>query len=537
MKILKNKLKFSLLSVLALMLIFLSSCENELDLDPITLQTEANTFNDPDSYKQFLAKIYGGLAINGQASNDQDIQGIDGNFSNYLRLFFTVQQLPTDESIMAWNDGTIHTIHNHVWSPANNEFLAGWYYRIYFQIGMANQFLKETTEEKLNDRGVEAALKDEIAIFREEARFMRALSYWHGLDSFGNIPFVDENDPIGNFFPDQISSTDLFNFLESELLDIENTLIAPRSNESGRVDKAGAWMLLAKLYLNAEVYTGNSRYNDALTYVNKVIGSGYSLSPNYRYQFMADNSSNGAQNEAIFSIIFDGIDNHSEGGTTYISHAASHNDWPDIMANIGVDDGWAGLRTTSAFVAKFNDISGDTDTRAIFELTGQELEIEDPFDFRQGYGITKYRNIDINGNIGSDASGQYSDIDFPVFRLADAYLMYAEIFLRGGGGDAATALVYVNDLRQRAYGDASGNITSGQLDLPFILDERSRELYWECHRRTDLIRFGQFTDQGIWPWKGGVASGKITESYRDLYSIPDAEILANPNIEQNLGYN
>ena len=111
MKILNNKLKLSLLSVLALMLIFLSSCENELDLDPITLQTEANTFSDPDSYKQFLAKIYGGLAINGQSSDDQDIQGIDGNFSNYLRLFFTVQQLPTDESIMAWNDGTYESKH------------------------------------------------------------------------------------------------------------------------------------------------------------------------------------------------------------------------------------------------------------------------------------------------------------------------------------------------------------------------------------------------------------------------------------------
>lgn len=535
MKMIKSKLKSSI-SIIALMLVLLSSCESELDLKPIIDQTEDKVFNDPASYKQFLAKVYGGLAINGQSSSDQDIQGIDGNFSNYLRLLFTVQQLPTEESIMAWNDGTIHNIHNHVWTPVN-EFIAAWYYRIYFQVGQANQFLRETTEGKLDGRGVDASLKQEIAVFREEARFLRALSYWHGLDSFGNIPFVDENDPIGNFFPPQMSRSDLFNYIETELLEIENTLMDPKTNETGRVDKAGAWMLLAKLYLNAEIYTGTARYSDALTYVNKVIGGGYTLAPDYQYQFLADNDSNGAQNETIFSIIFDGISNHSEGGTTYISHASSHNEWPDIMVNIGVDDGWGGLRTTSGFVSKFSDITGNTDSRAIFELTGQVLEIEDPFDFRQGYGVPKYKNLDVNGNIGSDASGQYSDIDFPVFRLGDAYLMYAEIFLRGGGGDATTALGYINDIRERAYGDTSGNITAGQLNLDFILDERSRELYWECHRRTDLIRFGEFSDQGVWPWKGGVEAGRTTDSFRDLYPIPDADILANPNLDQNDGYN
>ncbi len=534
MELLKNKLKYGLSLITVILILF--SCEDELDLDPITQRTEAEVFANPDAYKQFLAKIYGGLAINGQDGNNVDIQGIDGNFSNYLRLLFTVQELPTEEAIMAWNDGTIHNIHNHVWTPVN-EFLAGWYYRIYFQVGIVNQFLRETTEDKLNRRGVSDALKADIAIFRDEARFMRALSYWHGIDSFGNIPFVTEKDPVGIFFPEQVSRSEIFNYVESELLAIEGSLMEPRQNETGRVDKAGAWMLLAKLYLNAEVYTGTSKYTEAMTYVNKVISAGYSLTPKYNYQFLADNDVNGAQNEAIFSIIFDGIDNVSEGGTTYISHAASHNDWPDIMTNLGVDDGWAGLRSTSTFVAKFNDITGATDSRAMFETFDQVLEIDDPFDFKQGYGVTKYRNLDINGNIGSDPSGQFSDIDFPLFRLADAYLMYAEIFLRGGGGDIATALSYINDLRERAYGNTSGNISVVDLDLDFILDERSRELYWECHRRTDLIRFKEFSDNGVWPWKGGIAAGKTTDSFRDLYPIPNADILANPNIkDQNPGY-
>lgn len=537
MKKLNNRTRSGLGIMVLMLTLTFTSCESELDLDPITEQTAVQTFSDPDSYKQFLAKIYGGLAINGQSSDadDADIKGIDGNFSNYLRLLFTTQQLPTGETIIAWNDGTIHDIHNHVWT-SSNEFLAAMYYRIYFQVGIVNQFLRETTEGKLDSRGVDAALKAEIAVFRDEARFMRALSYWHGIDMFGDIPFVTEDDIVGNFFPEQKSRTEVFNFIESELLAIEPTLAEPRQNELGRADKGAVWMLLAKLYLNAEVYTETSKYTEAMTYVNKVIGGGYSLVPAYNYLFLADNDRNGSENENIFSIIFDGVDNHSEGGTTYISHAATGGSMPDILNTLGVDDGWGGLRTTKALVEKFSDISGNTDSRAIFYTDGQNLEIADPFTFTDGYAITKYRNLDVNGNLGSDPTGQYSDIDFPMFRLGDAYLMYAEIHLRGGGGDAATALSYINLLRQRAYGDTSGNITSGQLTLDFLLDERSRELYWECHRRTDLIRFGQFSDQGVWPWKGGVPEGKTTESFRDLYPIPSADVIANPNIDQNDGY-
>jgi hypothetical protein len=123
-----------------------------------------------------------------------------------------------------------------------------------------------------------------------------------------------------------------------------------------------------------------------------------------------------------------------------------------------------------------------------------------------------------------------------MFRLADAYLIYAEAVLRGGGGSRATALGYVNQLRQRAYGDNSGDITDAELTLDFILDERSRELLWEAHRRQDLIRFGRFTDVGVWTWKGGVQAGRTTEEFRDLYPIPASELAANPNIEQNPGY-
>jgi hypothetical protein len=123
-----------------------------------------------------------------------------------------------------------------------------------------------------------------------------------------------------------------------------------------------------------------------------------------------------------------------------------------------------------------------------------------------------------------------------MFRLADAYLMYAEAVLRGGGGSASTAVDYINELRERAYGDTSGNITETDLTLDFIIDERSRELYWECHRRQDLIRFDQFSDQGVWQWKGNVPQGTTTESFRDIMPIPATDLGINTNLTQNPGY-
>ncbi len=533
MKIIKFNHKIGLGIIAMVFALFFTSCESELDKDPITEKTESQAFAEPESYEQFLAKIYGGWAINGQDSGDADIQGIDGNFSNYVRLLFTLQELSTDEAIIAWNDGTIHDIHNQVWTPSN-EFIGAMYYRVYFQIGMVNQFLRETTDDKLDGRGVDADLKADIQVFRAEARFMRAMSYWHGIDFFGNIPFVTEDDIIGNFFPEQKSRTEVFNFIESELLDIESTLIGARQNVAGRADQAAVWMLLAKLYLNAEVYTGTGRYADAMNYTTKVISAGHTLVPNYEYGYLADNGSNGAQNEVIFSILFDGINITGYGGTTYLTHASIGGDM--VPSEFGVSNGWGGIRTTKVFVEKFDDITGNTDSRAMFFTDGQALEIENPFTFTDGYAVAKYRNMDMNNMQGSDGSGEFVDIDFPVFRLADAYLMYAELTLRGGGGDAATAVSYINMLRERAYGDTSGNISSGDLDLDFVLDERSRELFWESHRRTDLIRFGQFSDQGVWPWKGGVMAGTTTESFRDIFPIPSGDIIANPTLTQNPGY-
>ncbi len=637
MKVFKNKI-FNFWVVVAILAIGFVSCEDELNKQPVTELTESQVFEDPASYKQFLARVYAGLAVSGQEgpAGRPDIRGIDEGFSNYMRQFWKHQELNTDEAIIAWNDGTIHDLHNHVWTPAN-EFIRAMYDRIYFQIGITNQYLRETTEEKLNERNVEADLRAEIQIFRAEARFMRALSYWHAIDFFGpNIPFVVEEDPVGNFFPEPGEGTEIFNYIESELLAIEPILVSARQNEYGRADKGAAWMLLAKLYLNAEVYTGASRNAEALNYVERVIGAGYTLVDNYNYLFLADNDRNGSENEIIFPIRFDGLNTIGYGGTTFLTHAPVGGKMDP--AKFGINGGWGGIRTTKNFVFQFEDgidtgalnsqigpVSqwglvgsatvnswdgpdmsmyesgadqygiyanlvagemkfrfnndwgvnlGDNDTDGTLEPGGtnipipsdglyyitlntanntytiaesgdsrenfftedQNLEIEDPFTFTDGYAVEKFRNVDVDGNQGSDAGGDFVDVDFPMFRLADAYLMYAEVFLRGGGGSASQATEYINMLRERAYGSPAGNIAATDLTLDFVLDERSRELHWEAHRRTDLIRFGQFTTSGIWPWKGGVKEGKTTEAFRDIYPIPSTDIIANPSLTQNEGY-
>lgn len=210
---------------------------------------------------------------------------IDEGFSNYLRQYWKAQELSTDLAKIAWNDGNIKDYHTHNWSPSN-EFIRATYDRIIYQVALANEFIRQTSDEKLASRGVTGTLLEEIQEYRAEARFMRALSYWHALDLFGNVPFVTDLDGIGAFLPKQISREDLFVYIEEELLEIESQMIAPRQNDFGRADAAAAWTLLAKLYLNAEVYVNEGHYTEALTYINKVIDAGYQVNQNAPYSYL-----------------------------------------------------------------------------------------------------------------------------------------------------------------------------------------------------------------------------------------------------------
>jgi len=518
-----NKIKSLAVVFLALMF---SSCVKDLNLTPKdpNIVTSLTVYNNPAAYKEGLAKLYATFSVSGQQgpSGQPDIAGIDEGFGNYLREYWNVQELPTDEAVMAWNDASIKDFHWQTWAP-NDVFIAAIYSRIMYTVALCNEYIRATTGNTDPD----------ILKYHAEARFLRALAYSHAIDLFGNPPFVTEADAPGAFFPKQTTRAALFTYLESELKAIENDLGAPRF-EYARADQAADWTLLAKLYLNAKVYIGVDKNTECVTYCNKVIAAGYTLAPKYANNFTADNN---LSSEMIFPITADGQHTQTYGGMVYLVHAQIGGSMPP--AQFGVGGGWGGIRTTKAFVAKFTDPSGATDKRAMFWTAGQKLEITDIGQFTDGWAITKFSNLTSTGAPAPHAHPDFVDTDYPVFRLADVNLMYAEAILRGGtGGSAATALGLVNANLQRAYGNASGNITTGQLTLDFILDERARELYWEGHRRSDLIRFGKFTgDTYLWPWKGKVAAGAATPSFRDLYPIPSNDMGANPTLQQNPGYN
>lgn len=513
----------------------LTSCTDDLNVTPKDDDEflSETFFQDPASYKQVLAKLYAGLYVGGNDGDGQaDIAGLSGDFSSYLRLLFVTQEFTTDEAIIAWADGTLPTLNTQTWSP-QNEFLYGTYSRASYHISLANEFLRQTTDEKLTARGVDANLKTEIATFRAEARFLRAFSYVNLMDLFGNVPITTEADPVGFFYPVQKSRAEVFAFVESELKDLDSSLPNARSNEYGRIDKVAAKFLLAQIYLNSKVYTGTERNNEVGTLCTEIINSGYTFANvPYAYLFSADNDKNGAQNEVIFPIVSDGnAIRATGGGMSFILHASIGGSMD--AASRGMDGGWQGIRTRKEFVALFPDVTATADKRGTFYTDGQSLDINNVGTFTDGYAVTKYINKKSDGSPAQRTD--IPDTDFPVFRISDAYLMYAEAAVRGAStANIGTAVGYINQIRTRAQ---ASTISAANLNLDFILAERGRELFWECHRRTDLIRFGKFTGGSkIWQWKGGTMGGTATESYRDLMPIPAKTIQANPTLKQNPGY-
>ncbi|MEO8403211.1 MAG: RagB/SusD family nutrient uptake outer membrane protein, partial [Chitinophagaceae bacterium] len=502
-------IKYSVIALVATTL--MTSCAKKLDLFPQNDLTPEKTFSTPAGYKGVLAKIYGTLSITGNSgpAGSPDIGGglDEGSQVAFIRMFFNCEELPTDEAVVAWNDQTIHDFHDLKWTAAD-PFLKGIYARPIYNITLINEYLRESTDEKLSSRGITGADATEIQKTRSEVRFLRAFNYWVMLDLFGKSTFITEADLIGTALPGEKSKADLFAYIESELKAIDGTLAPVKTIEYGRVDQGAEWALLARLYLNAKTYIGTTKYTEALQYAKKVIGAGYSLQPSYAQLFMADNDKR--KDEFMFAINCDGLKTKAYGNTTFFVHAPCGDDHDQY----GVGGGWNGYRATKGLADQFTDLSGATDTRALFTTSKYgtsptQIAISDVSNFENGLHVNKWKNVRSDNGPVSDINRDFSDVDFPVFRLSEMYLIYAEAILRGAtDGDAATALTYVNLIRARAYGNTSGNIVSTGLTLDFILAERARELYWEGHRRTDLIRYGLLTTGTyLWPWKGGVSSG------------------------------
>ena len=518
----------------------LTGCIKKLDLVPLNDITADAVYKTALGYKQALAKAYGSFALTGNTGGGgtpdvpSQIIADEGN-SDFLRLYWNLQELTTDEAAWTWqNDAGVRGLKEMSWS-SNNPIIAGLYYRSFFQITVCNDFIRQSSDSKISERGFTGNDAAEIKKYRAEARFLRAYQYWVLMDLFARPPFIDENAPIATGLPNQISRSELFAYIESELKAIETELANARSNEYGRADKAAAWALLARLYLNAKVYTGVEKYSEAIANCQKIIQAGYTLHPTYRHLTIADNHLNTDEN--IFTINYDARFTQNWGGTTYLTRGPAA--VPGSVS--GTNGNWGGLRHTQQFVDLFTDPSGNTDRRAQFFMTGQNKIMTELYVGTDGFSSFKYRNFTRTGAPApnADPNGNWTDIDFPLFRLGEIYLIYAEAVLRGGtGGSSGQALTYMNQLRTRAFnGNVAGNISPGALTLDFILNERGRELYYEAHRRTDLIRFERFTTGTyLWAWKGGVAAGRAVDPKYNIFPIPATDLSSNPNLRQNTGY-
>ena len=510
----------SILSILAVAAL-LTSCIGDLNVTPI--DPNANTADkalvNEAAFTSFLAGVYTGFATSGYygANGGASISGLDGGASQYIRGLYHHSELTTDESVCGWNDQTIKNFHWMTWTT-DDTFIYAFYSRIFMQVSAANEFIREAKASEVSF----SAKEEYIA----EARVLRAIAYFHAIDNFGNVPFADETSVVGAF-PDQISRTELFEWLEKELTDLINNsaLAAPRGNGFARADKGVAKFLLAKLYLNAKVYTGTEKYNECAQVLSSLMNDGYRLhtttagnfSP-YQELFLADN--NNCTDEIIFAVEQDGVNTTSYGATNYLIFASTGGEMDP--AALGISSGWGGLRTTPEFYDKFSS----ADARNLFYTATQQKSIDDIGEFTNGYAFMKFRNIKSDGNPGQELG--FVDTDFPMMRYADVLLMAAECQARGASINGLEAF---NQVRERA-----GLSSVSSLNLDEILDERGRELYQECWRRNDLIRFGKFTSGYNWQWKGGVKDGTDVESYRELFPIPDSDRLANNKLAQNKGY-
>lgn len=529
----------NIIPVAALTLLFgMTSCTKDLDVTPLdpNMDTQVN-------YEGLFNKCYATIAMagNGGANGDCDIDGIDGGTSGYIRQMWNSNELPTDEAINGWGDDGIEQSCFNTYDESH-PMLNGYFARLTTSITYCNQYL--------------AVASDHDATMTAEVRFLRALHYYLLMDAFGRVPFAES---LGA--PVIYSRQEIYDWLIKELTEnVEPNLSEAKAKKStdagyGRVDKAAAWLLLSRIYLNAEVYTGQAEWAKAAEYAKRVMDSSYRLNTTsvngwsaYQMLFMGDNGETDAAYEAIFPILQDGKLTTSWGTSLFLSAGCFDSDMHANPNNPEATNGvssqvWGGNRTRPQLIQKFFP-SLDApqvpsylmpiaagDDRAIFDGDGRELNNLDRATFKNGFAVAKFVNFKTDGSAGHDAT--FMDTDFFLFRVAEAYLTYAEATARQNGGAAtADGIQAINAIRGRAHAAQRTGYS-----LNDILDEWAREFYFEGRRRVDLIRFNQYggnTDY-IWQWKGGTYAGRSFEAYRNIYAIPAAQLPAYNN-EQNPGY-
>lgn len=497
----------------------LTSCVDDLNVEPINPQV-SQTFDQ----QAVFTKIYASLGMTGMTGTagggDLEAMGIDEGQSGFYRTLWYLNNLAGDEALCVWGDNGVPEANYTGWTDTD-VFVQGLYYRLFFGVTLCNHFLEMT----------ESQTDAETTLQRAEARFIRALNYYYLMDMYANVPLLTN---VASEVPMQNSRAEIFAFLEQELIEMQNDMSQPGAGMYYRVDRAAAWLLLSRLYLNAEVYTGTARWADAATYAEKVINSNYKLAESYPALFMGDNGENpDAMQEIILPIAQHGDYTKTYSGS-YFLIAATHTSG---MPEWGTIDGWGGIPARKSLVDKFSQGSDD---RALFHKTNEDGTLTDPNAFTSGWGVTKWNNLSA---VESDKAGypvpvksndpeaKVPETDIPFLRAAEAYLTYAEAKFRMG--EDGSALVKFNELRARANAQELSNLT-----LDILRDEWSREFYFEGRRRIDLVRFNSFggNTNYNWDWKGGVAGGTAFDAKYNILPLPVSDMNANSNLKQNPGY-
>jgi hypothetical protein len=526
-----GKMKKLVYTLFMSVILAFSACTDELNQYPHIEETSLTVYADAGNYISVLAKCYASFVTAGQERGGADPDLSSNNGYDYMRCYFNMQEAGTEEIGSTWIEGdNIANLTFLTWD-ANDPWVADMYYRCYYSISLCNEFLKNSTDEAIS--GFTEAEQASIKVYRAEARFLRALAYYHALDLFHDIAFADESIIGSSKLPERWEAAQIFDFIESELLECSEEMTDIDDTEYGHAPRAAAWMLLARLYLNAEIYEAGVHYTDCMTYAQKVIDEGYALESDYSKLFNADNDKRvGRGHEIIYPMVVNSAYVVTWGATTYMVCGEVDTDNGPPADSVGCASAWSMFRVRGEIPALFDM---DNDYRAMFFTTGQSQYMDNGVTDRTGgYFTVKWSNLTDDGQVASNTASDGVDTDFPMFRLADAYLMYAESAARSNT-NLSIALDYVNELRtiRNAAIVSEGDLiaTTGEIPFRFFLDERARELYWECVRRTDLIRFNCFTgDNYLWQWKGGVKDGIAVNDRYNIYPIPASELTANPNL-------
>lgn len=541
----KRYIKSALAPAAALLISLAStSCLNDLDKEPISPKIDLNVNNDG-----LLNKCYANFGINGNGSgsnsdDDPDVKGFnDAGMTGLVRAMFNMNELPTDEATCSWGDG-LQELNSAKFDPSH-AWVKLYYTRLTLGITFCNQYLQVAGGED----------KQKTA----ECRFLRAMQYYLLMDAYGNVGFSTTLEK-----PHRMERAELYKWLVEELNTIEPDLAEPRVKtgsdaDYGRVDKAACWLLLSRLYLNAEVYTGKAEWQKAKDYAKKVMDSPYDINTTsvgkwsaYQLVFMGDNDRTAASKEILFPIVNISGKTASYGNSLFLIAAcfdpSMHANPDDASGSNGlVGQQWIGLHPRASLIKKFFPSSTAPqvpsyemtaqagDDRATFWGEGRTLEIENITKSAEGYGVCKFLNYNSDNSTNTDPT--FADMDWPFMRAAEAYLNYAEADARlNGGKTSQVGTRILNKLRARA--NASTRAESSNYSLNEICDEWAREFYFEGMRRTTLVRFGLFGgNTGYnWDWKGGESAGKDFEAYKNIYPIPLTQLQSNTNLKQNPGY-